>query len=80
MSVLYPGDSATASKPLGSIDEMWLAFDEISTNKTTAINAETHVTLPPLEGVSLHSHAWQDEVICDNTPRVLAGQFYNTRA
>ena len=57
MPVLYPGELATASKPFGSIDEMWLAFGGLSTKKTPAINGDRHCTLPPLAGLSLHSHA-----------------------
>ena len=57
MQVLYPGDLTTASKPFGSIDEMWLAFGGLSTNKTPTINNEKHCTLRPLAGLSLHSHA-----------------------
>ena len=55
--VLYQGELATASKPFGSIDEMWLAFGGLSTSKTPAINGDKHFTLPPLAGLSLHSHA-----------------------
>ena len=43
---------ATASKPFRSIDEMWLAFGGLSTNTT-----HKYFTLPPLAGLSLHSHA-----------------------
>ena len=57
MPVLCPGDLATASKPFGSIDKMWLAFGGLSTNKTPTINGDEHFTLPPLAGLSLHSHA-----------------------
>ena len=40
MPVMYPGELATASKSFGSIDEMWLAFGGLSTNKTPAINGD----------------------------------------
>ena len=57
MPVLYPGELATASKPFESIDEMWLAFGGLLTNKTPVINGDKHFTLPRLPGLSLHSHA-----------------------
>ena len=40
MPTLYPGSMATGPKPYASLDEMWKAFDDLSNNKTPAINGE----------------------------------------
>ena len=40
MPTLHPGSMATDPKPYASLDKMWKAFDDLSNNKTTAVNGD----------------------------------------
>ena len=46
MPTLYPGVLATVSRPFGTLDAMWLAFETLVKNKTPAINGEKTIILP----------------------------------
>ena len=43
---LYPGSMAMDPKPYASLDEMWKAFGDVSSNKTPAVNGEKTITSP----------------------------------
>ena len=57
MPTPYAGELATAQKPFGSIDDMWLVSTVLSTTKISAMNGARSLSLPPLAVLSLHSHA-----------------------
>ena len=38
MLMLYPGVPATVSRPFGPLDDMWLSFETLANNNTSAIN------------------------------------------
>ena len=40
MPTLYPGSMATDPQPYASLDKMWKAFGDFSTNKTPAVNGD----------------------------------------
>ena len=43
---LYPGVLATVSRPFGTLDAMWLAFQTLANNETPAIDGEKYFYLP----------------------------------
>ena len=46
MPTLYPGVMAKESRPFGTLDAMWLAFQALANNKTPAINGDFLFSLP----------------------------------
>ena len=52
LPVLYPGALATAPKPFGSLDAMWLAFQGLATNRAPAVNGSRFFSLPSSTGGS----------------------------
>ena len=44
--MLYPGALATVSRPFGTLDSMWLAFQTLANNETHSISGEKYFALP----------------------------------
>ena len=45
MPALYPGGLTTVSRPIGTLDVMWLAFETLAKINTRSINGETYFLL-----------------------------------
>ena len=46
MPTLYPGSMATDPKPYASLDKMWKACGDLTSNKTPAVNGDNCFSLP----------------------------------
>ena len=46
VSTLYPGVLAMVSRPSGTLDAMWLAFQTLVNNKTPAISSGNYFSVP----------------------------------
>lgn len=47
MPTLFPGLSAAVQRPLGNMDDMWLAFNNLVKNRTPVIKGEIFFSWPP---------------------------------